>query len=53
MVHYVPERADLAAYVTDLLKPGDVVVAMGAGDIWRSSRELMERVEAAAAEGAL
>lgn len=53
VVHYVPDKADLATYVTGLLKPGDVVVAMGAGDIWRSSRELMERIQAAAAEGAL
>ncbi|NNE68728.1 MAG: UDP-N-acetylmuramate--L-alanine ligase [Rhodothermales bacterium] len=53
VVHYVPDKADLATYVTGLVEPGDVVVAMGAGDIWRSSRELLERIQAAVAEGSL
>jgi UDP-N-acetylmuramate--alanine ligase len=49
-VHYVPDKKDLPAYVTGLLEPGDVVINMGAGDIWRYSRKLLAALEANAAE---
>ena len=32
-VHYVPRRRDLAAFVAPLVRPGDLVLSMGAGDI--------------------
>ena len=31
--HYVPHRADLAEYLAGLVRPGDLVLSMGAGDI--------------------
>jgi UDP-N-acetylmuramate--alanine ligase len=41
-VHYVPERRDLAAVLVQEVRPGDVVVTMGAGDIWRTGEELLD-----------
>jgi UDP-N-acetylmuramate--alanine ligase len=32
-VHYVPDRADLAAEVVAVARPGDLVLTLGAGDI--------------------
>jgi UDP-N-acetylmuramate--alanine ligase len=41
-VHWVPSRSELAAAVAALLKSGDVVLTLGAGDITAASRELRE-----------
>ena len=40
MVHYVPHRSDLGGYLAPLLEPGDLVLAMGAGDITLLHTEL-------------
>jgi UDP-N-acetylmuramate--alanine ligase len=40
-VVYVPDRKDLAARALELIRPGDIVVTMGAGDIWRSGDEIL------------
>jgi UDP-N-acetylmuramate--alanine ligase len=32
-VVYLPHRADLARYVPGLVRPGDVVLTLGAGDL--------------------
>lgn len=37
-VHYVPDKTELPGYLLDLTQPGDVVLMLGAGDIWRYSR---------------
>lgn len=47
--HYVQHRADLASYLAPLLKPGDLVVSMGAGDITLLHGELAQLL--AEAEG--
>lgn len=39
-VDYVPIRQDVAAHVKQLCLPGDIILTMGAGDIWHTSREL-------------
>ena len=39
-VKYVPHRTDLAHVVADLVRPGDDVVTMGAGDITLLAGEL-------------
>ena len=33
-VHYQPDKAALPDALADLTRPGDVVVFLGAGDIW-------------------
>jgi UDP-N-acetylmuramate--alanine ligase len=41
-VHFVPDKADLAASMADLIQPGDMVLTLGAGDITRYNRSIME-----------
>jgi len=33
------------AYLFDLVKPGDIVITMGAGDIWKTAYGLAEKLE--------
>jgi UDP-N-acetylmuramate--alanine ligase len=44
-VHYVPDKDDVAAYLQELTAPGDTVITMGAGDIWRTGRRLLTLLE--------
>ena len=47
-VHYVQKKENLPERVEDLLRPGDMVITMGAGDIYRYGLKLLERLEARA-----
>lgn len=40
---YVPKLSDAAEYVRQRIEPGDVVVTMGAGDVWKVADELVQR----------
>jgi UDP-N-acetylmuramate--alanine ligase len=44
-VHYVPEVTDLPGRLREATAPGDVVLMLGAGDIWRQSRTLVDLLE--------
>ena len=46
-VHYVPDKAALADTLVGLTQAGDVVVFLGAGDIWRYTRKFLERLQTA------
>lgn len=41
-VVYVPEREKIARYLAETVESGDLVITMGAGDIYRSGEELIE-----------
>jgi UDP-N-acetylmuramate--alanine ligase len=43
-VTFVPRKEELVEKVLPQLRPGDMVVTMGAGDIWKSGRALFERL---------
>jgi UDP-N-acetylmuramate--alanine ligase len=43
-VHYVPDKNDLPPRLDDITQPGDVVLMLGAGDIWRYSRDFVDRL---------
>lgn len=43
-VHYVPEKENLPEYLAGLVQPGDTVITMGAGDVWRYGQRLLERL---------
>jgi UDP-N-acetylmuramate--alanine ligase len=43
-ITYVEERSELAAAVTRILRPGDLCLTIGAGDITALSGEVMERL---------
>ncbi len=43
-VRFVPSLADLPAEIKKIARPGDIVVTMGAGDIWKVAYDLAEVV---------
>jgi len=43
-VHYVPDKENLPEELEALTDDGDVVLMMGAGDIWRYSRVFVDRL---------
>jgi UDP-N-acetylmuramate--alanine ligase len=43
-VQYIADRNELPARVKELLQPGDIVVTMGAGDIWKSGEEILKQL---------
>ena len=44
-VNYIPKREDIANALKDQLSPGDLVITMGAGDIYKAGEELLERLK--------
>ena len=42
-VHYVPSKTDVPDYLWKVVKKGDLVVTMGAGDIWRYGEEFLKK----------
>ena len=44
-VSYIPKREDIAAAIKDQLSPGDLVITMGAGDIYKTGEELLEQLK--------
>ena len=47
-VHFVGEKAGTTDIILDHLHPGDLVLTMGAGDIWKTGEELLARLAAKA-----
>ncbi|MEA2627093.1 MAG: UDP-N-acetylmuramate--alanine ligase, partial [Candidatus Binatota bacterium] len=45
-VEWVPARERLAAALLDVIRPGDLVVVLGAGDIYRTGEELVQTLRA-------
>ena len=41
-VHYVPNREHLVDEVLPLLRPGDIIMTLGAGNIWETSVAIVE-----------
>lgn len=44
-VTYIPAREDLAAHLAAIAQPGDLILTMGAGDIWKTGEELVALLE--------
>ena len=40
-VLYVPEREKIADYLIDLVRPGDLIITMGAGDIYKTADDMI------------
>lgn len=51
-VHYEPDSETLPGLVARMAEPGDLVITLGAGDIWRFSRALLAELGAETAEEA-
>ena len=45
-VQYVPDLEALPSLLNDVLLPGDIVLTMGAGNIWRYGRRLYDQLQA-------
>ena len=44
-VVYLPEREKLASYLQKEIQEGDLVITMGAGDIYKTGEELVELLQ--------
>lgn len=44
-VTYVPDKTDVPDYLLEATRPGDTVITIGAGDIWRYGRQFFEMLE--------
>jgi len=47
-VHFIEENGAMADYILDHLAAGDLVLTLGAGDIWKTGEELLARLNQAA-----
>jgi len=45
-VHYVPDKKDVPEFLMKIRQPGDMVITMGAGDIWRYGEEFISKLKA-------
>ena len=43
-VTYVPNKKEIVDHLLRTLKPGDLVITLGAGDIWQVSEELVSQL---------
>jgi UDP-N-acetylmuramate--alanine ligase len=41
---YVPEKSQIPAVLKSIVKPGDIVITMGAGDIWKYGEEFLKQL---------
>jgi len=45
-VHYVADKNNIPTFLMSIVRPGDIVITMGAGDIWRYGERFIERLRA-------
>ena len=43
-VVYIPDMKNVTDYLEEIVRKGDMVITMGAGDIWKVGEELIERM---------
>jgi len=43
-VTYIPDSSKIARYLSEVVEPGDLVITMGAGNIYQAGEELIERL---------
>jgi UDP-N-acetylmuramate--alanine ligase len=43
-VHYVPDKKGIPAFLKSIVKAGDIVITMGAGDIWKYGEEFLKQI---------
>jgi len=44
-VSYFPEKKEIVDHLLQVVKPGDTVITLGAGDIWQVGDELVKRLQ--------
>jgi UDP-N-acetylmuramate--alanine ligase len=45
-VLFIDRKEDVATSVIEMARPGDLIITMGAGDIWKACEEIVRRLEA-------
>lgn len=45
-VRYIPTNEEVEEYLYQTSKPGDLIITMGAGDIWQTAERLYQRLKA-------
>ena len=40
-VHHIPNKADIPSRVAAVMRPGDVIVHVGAGDVWKVAEDVL------------
>ncbi len=45
-VHYVPDKKEIPAFLMKNKQPGDIIITMGAGDIWKFGEEFITQLKA-------
>ncbi len=43
-VHYVPDKKDVPGFLMGIRQPGDMMITMGAGDIWKYGEEFVKNL---------
>jgi UDP-N-acetylmuramate--alanine ligase len=43
-VHYVPDKKQIPDHLMKIVKKGDIVITMGAGDIWKFGEEFLKKM---------
>lgn len=41
---YVSDKKDIPNRLLEIVKPGDIVITMGAGDIWKYGEEFIKKL---------
>ncbi|MEW5804028.1 MAG: UDP-N-acetylmuramate--L-alanine ligase [bacterium] len=44
-VHYIPNRDDIPCLLMEIARPGDMILTLGAGDIWKISQKIVTMVK--------
>jgi UDP-N-acetylmuramate--alanine ligase len=44
-VHYIPDKKNIPAFLKSIVKSGDIVITMGAGDIWKYGEEFLSQIQ--------
>jgi UDP-N-acetylmuramate--alanine ligase len=44
-VHYIPDKKQVPDFLLTIRQPGDIIITMGAGDIWRFGEEFIRRLK--------
>ncbi len=45
-VHYVPDKKSVPDFLMAIKQPGDIIITMGAGDIWKFGEEFIKKLRA-------
>jgi len=43
--HYIPDKKKIPSFLKTVVKDGDIVITMGAGDIWKYGEEFLKQVQ--------